>query len=101
MDPSKVEKVSTKSSGIILALIIAALIAVAAVVALNPSVLQNVVITVLFILLALVAIVVIALVFAGVIAIPVYMEKGTTTQTDMSYDLDDVKEVDGAMEKKE
>ena len=39
-------------------------------------------------------------IFAGLISIPMYMKKGVEVQTDYSYDLDDVKEVEGSMENK-
>ena len=100
MDPNQVERKSTAVSGLILILLLALIIAAAVALFMNPDLLENVAYVILMIFLVIAAIVVIILVFAGILVIPMYMAKGTEVQTNMSYDLDDVKEVDGSMENK-
>ena len=100
MDPNQVERKSTVVSGIVLILLFVLIIAAAVALAMNPDLLENIAYVILMIFLVIAAIVVIILVFAGILAIPMYMKKGTEVQTNMSYDLDDVKEVDGSMENK-
>ena len=100
MDPGKTEKQSNVKSGIALILMLVAVIAVAVVIALNPDVLENIAMVILVIFLGIAVIAVLIAIFAGLIAIPMYMKKGVEVQTDYSYDLDDVKEVDGSMENK-
>ncbi len=101
MDPNKVEKQSTVGSGIWLLVLIAVFIAAIVLVVLNPSVLESIAIVIGLILLAIVVIAVIIAIFAGLISIPMYMKRGVQVQTDYSYNLDDVKEVDGSMENRE
>ena len=100
MDPNQVERKSTVLSGIILLVLFALIIAAAVALAMNPDLLENIAYVIIMIFLVIAAIAVIILVFAGVLAIPMYMKKGTEVQTNMSYSLDDVKEVDGSMENK-
>ena len=100
MDPNQVERKSTVVSGIVLILLFVLIIAAAVALAMNPDLLENIAYVILMIFLVIAAIVVIILVFAGILAIPMYMKKGVEVQTNMSYDLDDVKEVDGSMENK-
>ena len=100
MDPNQVERKSTVVSGIILIFLFVLIIAAAVALAMNPELLENIAYVILMIFLVIAAIVVIVLVFAGILAIPMYMKKGVEVQTNMSYDLDDVKEVDGSMENK-
>ena len=100
MDPNKVETQSTVKSGIWLLVLLAVFIAAIVLVVLNPTVLESIAIVIGLILLAIVVIVVIIAIFAGLISIPMYMKRGVQVQTDYSYDLDDVKEVDGSMENK-
>lgn len=97
MDPSRTERQSTVKSGIALLALLALIIAAAVFVALNPDVLESIAVVVVLIVLAIAAIAVVIAIFAGLIAIPMYMKKGVEVQTDYSYDLDDVKEVDGSM----
>ena len=100
MDPNQVERKSTVVSGIILILLLALIIAASVALFMNPDLLENIAYVALMIFLVIAAIAVIILVFAGILAIPMYMKKGVEVQTNMSYDLDDVKEVDGSMENK-
>ena len=100
MDPNKVETQSTVKSGIWLLVLLAVFIAAIVLVVLNPTVLESIAIVIGLILLAIVVIVVIIAIFAGLISIPMYMKRGVQVQTDYSYNLDDVKEVDGSMENK-
>lgn len=100
MDPNKVETQSTVKSGIWLLVLLAVFIAAIVLVVLNPTVLESIAIVIGLILLAIVVIAVIIAIFAGLISIPMYMKRGVQVQTDYSYDLDDVKEVDGSMENK-
>ncbi len=100
MDPSKTEKQSTVKSGIWMLVLLAVFLAAIVLVVLNPSVLESIAIVIILIVLAIAVVAVIIAVFAGLISIPMYMKKGVEVQTDYSYDLDDVKEVDGSMENK-
>ena len=100
MDPNQVERKSTVVSGIVLILLFVLIIAAAVALAMNPELLENIAYVILMIILVIAAIAVIIMVFAGILAIPMYMKKGVEVQTNMSYDLDDVKEVDGSMENK-
>lgn len=100
MDPNKVETQSTVKSGIWLLVLLAVFIAAIVLVVLNPTVLESIAIVIGLILLAIVVIAVIIAIFAGLISIPMYMKRGVQVQTDYSYNLDDVKEVDGSMENK-
>ena len=100
MDPNQVERKSTAVSGLILILLLALIIAAAVALFMNPDLLENIAYVILMIFLVIAAIVVIILVFAGILAIPMYMKKGVEVQTNMSYSLDDVKEFDGSMENK-
>lgn len=97
MDPSKVERQSTFASGIILIVLFASILAAAVAVVMVPGLLENIVFVVVVVLVGIMAIATVILILTGVLAIPVYMKKGVETQTDMSYNLDDVKGVDGAM----
>ena len=98
MDPTQERRESTALSGVILLLIVAAIIGIGVYLWMNPDILENIAIAILIVVL------VIALIAAGIfvvgmiLAVPMYMAKGTTVQTDMSYSIDDVKEVDGSME---
>ena len=100
MDPNKVETQSTVKSGIWLLVLLAVFIAAIVLVVLNPTVLESIAIVIGLILLAIVVIAVIIAIFAGFISIPMYMKRGVQVQTDYSYNLEDVKEVDGSMENK-
>ena len=100
MDPGKTERKSTAKSGIALVLLLVAVIAVAVVIALNPAVLESIAMVVIVVLLFIAVVAVLIAIFAGLITIPMYMKKGVEVQTDYSYDLDDVKEVEGSMENK-
>ena len=100
MDPSQTKKESTVVSGILMILLIVLIIAGAAALAMNPDLLENIAYVIAMILLVIVAIAVVIAIFAGLLAIPFYMAKGPEIQTNMSYSLDDVKEVDGSMENK-
>ncbi len=100
MDPSKTEKQSTVKSGIWMLVLLAVFLAAIVVVVLNPAILESIVVLILLIVLAIAVIAVIIAVFAGLISIPMYMKRGVEVQTDYSYNLDDVKEVDGSMENK-
>ena len=100
MDPGKTERQSTVKSGIALVLLLAAVIAVAVVIALNPAVLESIAMVVIVVLLFIAVVAVLIAIFAGLITIPMYMKKGVEVQTGYSYDLDDVKEVEGSMENK-
>ena len=97
MDPSRTERQSTVKSGIALLALLAIIIAAAVFVAFNPDILESIAVVVVLIVLAIAAIAVVIAIFAGLIAIPMYMKKGVEVQTDYSYDLDDVKEVDGSV----
>lgn len=97
MDPSKTVRQSTVASGIGLLVLLALVIAAAVAVVMNPELLESLVFIIAVVLIGVVAIAVAVLMFAGIIAIPMYMKKGVETQIDMSYSLDDVKEVDGRM----
>ena len=100
MDPNKVETQSTVKSGIWMLVLLAVFIAAIVLVVLNPSVLESIAIVIALIFLGIVVIAVIIAIFAGLISIPMYMKRGVQVQTDYSYSLDDVKEVDGSMENK-
>ncbi|MBO6084741.1 MAG: hypothetical protein J6O90_06655 [Candidatus Methanomethylophilaceae archaeon] len=100
MDPSRVEKQSTVKSGILLIVLFVLIVAAAVAVAMNPDILENIAVVIVLIVLGLAAIAVVIAIFAGLLAIPMYMKKGVEVQTDYSYSLDDVKEVDGSMENK-
>lgn len=100
MDPNKVEKQSTVKSGIWLLVLLAVFVAAIVVVVLNPSILESIVVVIVLAVLALAVVAVIIAIFAGLISIPMYMKRGVEVQTDYSYNLDDVKEVDGSMENK-
>ena len=100
MDLGKTERQSTVKSGIALVLLLVAVIAVAVVIALNPAVLESIAMVVIVVLLFIAVVAVLIAIFAGLIAIPMYMKKGVEVQTDYTYDLDDVKEVEGSMENK-
>lgn len=100
MDPNKVETQSTVKSGIWLLVLLAVFIAAIVLVVLNPTVLESIAIVIALIFLGIVVIAVIIAIFAGLISIPMYMKRGVQVQTDYSYNLDDVKEVDGSMENK-
>ena len=100
MDPSQVERKSTVLSGIILLVLFVLIIVASVALFMNPDLLENIAYVIMMVVLVIAAIAVIILVFAGVLAIPMYMKKGTEVQTNMSYSLDDVKEVDGSMENK-
>ena len=76
------------------------IVAAAVAVAMNPDILENIAVVIVLIVLGLAAIAVVIAIFAGLLAIPMYMKKGVEVQTDYSYSLDDVKEVDGSMENK-
>lgn len=100
MDLGKTERQSTVKSGIVLVLLLVAVIAVAVVIALNPAVLESIAMVVIVVLLFIAVVAVLIAIFAGLITIPMYMKKGVEVQTDCSYDLDDVKDVEGSMENK-
>ena len=100
MDPSRVEKQSTVKSGILLIVLFVLIVAAAVAVAMNPDILENIAVVIVLIVLGLAAIAVVIAIFAGLLAIPMYMKNGVEVQTDYSYSLDDVKEVDGSMENK-
>ncbi len=100
MDPSRVEKQSTVKSGILLIVLFVLIVAAAVAVAMNPDILENIAVVIVLIVLGLAVIAVVIAIFAGLLAIPMYMKKGVEVQTDYSYSLDDVKEVDGSMENK-
>ena len=98
MDPSKIEKRSTKGSAVGLLLIIVAVIAVVAVFVAFPQLLESVLVAMLVVMGAILVIAVGVALFAGIIAIPMYAKKGEIYQTDMSYSVDDVEEVKGTVE---
>lgn len=100
MNPNEVKKTNTVLSGALMLLILAALVGLVVVIVLNPVILESALFIILSIVVVVLAIGIIIAVFTGVLAIPMYMKKGTEVQTNMSYSLDDVKEVDGEMEKK-
>jgi glucan phosphoethanolaminetransferase (alkaline phosphatase superfamily) len=89
---------STTWSGLGILVIVIALIAVVAYVIMNPSILENLLYIIIIVAIALVLIAVIAALVMGLLAVPYYMAKGETHQTDTSYDIADVKPV---MDKKE
>ncbi len=97
MDPSKVRVEKTGWSGLWLILIpILILIAAGAVAWIfytNPEILKDVVMVILIIIAAIVIVVIVIWALALLLAIPIYVKKGATYQTDMKYDIDDVKSV--------
>ena len=100
MDPNAVRKESNGKSVLYLilavALIIAAIAGVAYVFTTYPDVLNNVLLVIAVIVIAVLVIGVAIAILAFIVAIP-YYARGREIQTDMKYDIDDVKEVDGKM----
>ena len=98
MDPNKKAKESTKGSALGFLLVGVAIVAVIAAIILIPNLFENLVLALLIIVVAIALIAIGIALLAGILAIPMYAMKGAEYQTDMSYDIDDVKEVDGKME---
>lgn len=88
---------STAKSGAILIVIalaiVAACVAVAAYLYSNPDVLSDLMVTVSLALLIIFAVVAAAYAVYLIVAVFYYASKGEITQTDISYNLDDVKPV--------
>lgn len=108
VDPAKKKKKGTKLSGLSLLLIgivvVAAIAGVAAALIFIPGLAQNVIWIILIIILAIVIAALLIWAIVALLAIPVYMKKGESYQTDMKYDIEDVKPVkesSGSDEKKE
>lgn len=101
------KKKDTKMSGAALLLIgivvLAAIVAVAVLFITVPGLLANVIWVILIIIAAIVIAVLVIWALMFVLAIPFYMKKGEGYQTDVSYNMDDVKsvkETSGSDEKK-
>lgn len=98
MDPSKVRHISTTKSTLYLILaivLVAAAIGGAAYVFIsNPSIMENVLQAIAVIVVAILIIAVAIWLFSLVLGIG-YYAKGAEVQTDMSYDIEDVKPVEG------
>ncbi|MBQ7701158.1 MAG: hypothetical protein IJT54_02010 [Candidatus Methanomethylophilaceae archaeon] len=104
MDPNAVRKESNTKSTLYLllgvVLIVAAIAAVAYAFATNPDLVQNTVTVIVVLLIAILVIGIAIAIIAFFVAIP-YYARGREIQTDMAYDIDDVKEVDGKMVEEE
>lgn len=100
MTPSRIERKSTVGAALGFVLIGLAIAAVVVLMAMFPQVFESVVWIILVIVMALAVIVVGIALIMGLLALPMYAAKGVECQTDMSYDLDDVKDVKGSMEGK-
>ena len=83
----------TGKSALMMVLVAAVVIAAIAALFLIPGALQSLVIVLAVIAIAIVAIAAIIFVCMVVLAVPMYVAKGEEYQTDIDYDLDDVKSV--------
>ena len=83
----------TGRSALMLLLIVAVIVAAVIALFTVPGALESTVTVIAVILIALVAIAAIIVIFAVVLAVPMYAHKGEKYQTDVSYDLDDVRSV--------
>lgn len=92
------ERKSTTWSGIGILVLVLALIAIVAFVAMNPSILESIVQIILIVIIAIIVIAVIVFLAMGLLAVPYYIKKGETHQTDVSYDIKDVKPVKEKLE---
>ena len=100
MDPYRTEKKSTVGAAFGLVLIAVAVVGVIALLLAYPDLLSNLVMLCIVIFAAL-AVIAVGVFLVGVfLALPMYAKKGVEYQTDISYDLDDVKDVNGKMEEK-
>ena len=77
----------------VLLLGVIAILAIIVYIALNPSILEDILLVVILIVIVIAAIVVIAFAVMMILAIPFYFLKGEQYQEGGSYDLDDVKSV--------
>lgn len=100
MDPGKVKKIGGPKEAAYMAIAVVIVIAlIAGIVYLiwkNPSFFSSIANLILLIIAAVIVIGLAFTIVSMVIGIG-YFAKGTTVQTDMSYDIDDVKPVDGSM----
>ncbi|UAL07566.1 MAG: hypothetical protein KRP56_07085 [Candidatus Methanogranum gryphiswaldense] len=87
------ERKSTTWSGIGILILVLIVIAIVAYVALNPSILEDIVGIIIIAVIVLIVIGVIIVLAMGLLAVPYYIKKGETHQTDMKYDIKDVKSV--------
>ncbi len=95
MDPNATKTNSTVKSAIGLLVIVLAIIAVIVFFAMNPALLSNILYVILAIVGVIIVIAIVIAVIMAISAVPIYAKKGETYQTDMSYNVDDVKAVDG------
>ena len=86
-------RVGTGKSALMMVLIVAVIAAAIAALFLIPGVLESLVWILIIIGIAIAAIAAIIFVCMVVLAVPMYVAKGEEYQTDISYDLDDVKPV--------
>jgi membrane protein implicated in regulation of membrane protease activity len=87
------ERKSTLWSGIGMLLVILGLVALAVFLILNPDILLSIGYVLIVLALVIVAVAVIAILAMSLLAIPFYISRGESRQTDMSYDLSDIKPV--------
>jgi len=93
MNTGKVEKKSTLGSALIILLLVAIIAAAVIFLILNPGLIGNLLAIAVIAIIVIVAIVIIIFVVMALLALPLYVMKGETYQTDASYDLDDVRSV--------
>ena len=86
-------RVGTGKSALMMVLIVAVIAAAIAALFLIPGVLESLMWILIIIGIAIAAIAAIIFVCMVVLAVPMYVAKGEEYQTDISYDLDDVKPV--------
>lgn len=86
-------RVGTGKSALMMVLIVVVIAAAIAALFLIPGVLESLVWILIIIGIAIAAIAAIIFVCMVVLAVPMYVAKGEEYQTDISYDLDDVKPV--------
>ena len=101
MDPSKTERKSTVGAVFGFILIGVAVIEAIALLVSFPQILENLVMVCIVIGGAITLIAIGIGLVALFLTLPMYAKKGVEYQTDISYNLDDVKDVDGKMEGKE
>lgn len=100
MTPSSTKRESTFGAAIGFLLLAVAVVGLIASIFLFPQVFENVLWAIIIVVGALILIGAGIALISFLLIIPMYAKKGVEYQTNVSYDLDDVKDVSGKMEGK-